>query len=201
MFFLIATLTSWVKSIIFVVLFATFLELLLPSSSMQRFIRVIMGLFIMLSILNPLIDVAQNYITPTKIPVFSTHSAQSIVIMNQAKEMAGKREEMSIELYKKELAQQMRVMITTLEGVADAKVMIDMKQSGNDKLGSGIHGIQVYVTLGMEAKRGEVSKVSIGESSKPTELFTIDLENKIKKMITELYQLPKEKVEVKIVHS
>lgn len=198
---MIVALTEWVKSIIFVVLFATFLELLLPSSSMQRFIRVIMGLFIMLAILNPLIDVAQNYIMPMKLPVFSNHSNQSILITNQAKEITEKREELSIELYKKELAQQIRVMITALNGVADAKVVVELKGRGNEQLGSMIHGIQVYVTLGIETKKGEIPKVSIGDSNKPEEGFAAELEHKIKKIITELYQLPKERVEVKIVHS
>lgn len=197
---MIAIFTSWIKSIVFVVLFASFLELLLPSSSMQRFIRVIMGLFIMLAILNPVIDIAQNYLMPIQIPVFSTNSAQSMVILNHAKGTAEEREQLSVEIYKKELSQQMRVMITALDGVADAKVVIDIKSGEHDKLSSMIHGIQVYVTPGIGTPKG-IPKVSIGEPLRPTTDLMIELENKIKKMITELYQLPQGRVEVKIVHS
>lgn len=197
---MIATFTSWVKSIIFVVLFASFLELLLPSSSMQRFVRVIMGLFVMLAILNPVIDMAQNYLMPIQVPVLSTNSAQSMVILNHAKGVAAQREQVSAEIYKKELAKQMRVMITALDGVADAKVVIDMKSGSQDKMNNMIYGIQVYVTPGIGTKGDKIEKVSIGESSKPTADLTIELERKIKKMITELYQMPMERIEVKIVH-
>ncbi|WP_378955573.1 stage III sporulation protein AF [Pelosinus sp. sgz500959] len=198
---MIAAFTSWIKTIIFVVLFASFLELLLPSSSMQRFIRVIMGLFIMLAILNPVIEVAQNYLIPTQVPVLSTTSAQSMVILDHARGTAVEREQLSIETYKKELAQQMKVMIMALDGVADVKVIIDIKSGQREKLSNMIDGIQVYVTPGIETRGVQIAKVSIGESLRPTADVMIELEHKIKKMIIELYQLPKEKIEVKIVHS
>lgn len=198
---MVAVFTSWIKSIIFVVLFASFLELLLPSSSMQRFIRVIMGLFIMLAILNPIIDMAQNYLMPIQMPALSTNSAQSMVIRNQAEGTVAQREQVSAEIYKKELAQQMRVMITALDGVADAKVVIEIKKNDHNKLSSEIHGIQVYVSPGSKTRGIQIAKVSIGEPVRPAVGLTIELENKIKKMITELYQLPKERIEVKILHS
>ena len=168
---------------------------------MQRFIRVIMGLFIMLSILNPVIDMAQNYIIPSQVPALSTNSAQSMSILHQANGIAGEREEVAIEVYKKELAQQMRVMVAALEGVADAKVMIDIKKGNHNERASMIQSVQVYVTPGIVNQKGQIPKVAIGEPFKPTADLQIELEKKIKKLIIELYQLPKEKVEVKILHS
>ena len=197
---MIATFTSWVKSIIFVVLFASFLELLLPSSSMQRFIRVIMGLLIMLVILNPVIDMAQNYLAPIQVPALSSHSAQSMIILNQAKGIVADREQVAAQLYKKELAQQMRVMIAALDGVADAKVVIDIETGTDDKWKGMIHGVQVYVTPGIQNKGVQIAKISIGDTVKPTADLTLELEYKIKKMITELYQVPKERINVQIVH-
>ena len=168
---------------------------------MQRFIRVIMGLFIMLSILNPVIDMAQKYIMPSQIPALSTNSAQSLSIMEQAKGIAGEREDVAAQIYKKELSQQMRVMVAALEGVADAKVVIDIKKGNHNELTSMIQGVQIYVTPGIVNPKGQIPKVEIGESFKATADLQIELEKKIKKLITELYQLPKEKVKVKILHS
>jgi len=198
---MIAMLTYWIKSIIFVVLFATFLELLLPSSSMQRFVRVIMGLFIMLAILNPVIDVVQSHLTPSQIPVLSTSSASSTVILNNAQTVAQERTQLSAEIYKKELAQQMKVMITNLDGVADAKVVIDTERSNNNKLNTMINSVVVYVTPGNSVNNVAIAKVSIGQQPRGAIDLNVELQDKITKLITEIYQLPKEIIEIKILHS
>ena len=198
---MMAMLTDWVKSIIFVVLFASFLELLLPNSSMQRFVRVIMGLFIMLAILNPVIDVVQNHLTPSQVPALSTSSANSAVILNNAETVARQREQLSAEIYKKELAQQMKVMIIALDGVADAKVVIDTERSNNNKLNTMISSVVVYVTPGNAMNNAAIAKVSIGQQPEGAIALNVELQDKIKKLITELYQLPKEIIEIKIVHS
>ena len=197
---MIALVTNWIKTIIFVVLFASFLELLLPNSSMQRFVRVIMGLFIMLAILNPIIDVVQSHLTPSQVPVLSTNAASSTLILTHAKTATGDREQLSATIYKKELAQQMQVMVTALDGVADAKVVIDTKMSNHQPLSNVINSIVVYVTPGTARSSGKVAKVLIGQQLGEAEVNQ-DLENKIKKLMTELYQLPQEIIQIKIVHS
>jgi len=197
---MIGIFTNWVKTIIFVVLFASFLELLLPNSSMQRFVRVIMGLFIMLAILNPVIDVVQNHLTPSQVPVLSTNSANSIVILNNAKNVALHREQLSAEIYKKELAQQMQVMITALDGVADAKVVINTNHS-TTKLSNMINSVVVYVKPGNASIKNKIAKVSIGQQPDEGAELNVNLENKIKNLILELYQLPKEIIEIKRLHS
>jgi len=198
---MVAMFTNWVKYVIFVVLFASFLELLLPNNSMQRFVRVIMGLFIMLAILNPVIDIVQNHLMPIQVPVLSVNSAKTALILNEAKNISSEREQLSAEIFKKELSQQIKVMITALDGVADAKVVINTNRSDNAKLNSMISSVTVYVTPGIATAGGNISKVSIGERVGPTTDLNIELQNKIKRLIAELYQLPKEVVEVKILHS
>ena len=193
--------TNWVKHIIFVVLFASFLELLLPNSSMQRFVRVIMGLFIMLAILNPVIDVLQNHLTPSQVPVLSANSANSKVILDNVKTVAHDREQLSAEIYQKELAQQMKVMITALDGVADAKVVVETNRSKDNKLSNTINSVVVYVTPGNAATSSKIVKVSIGQQPAETVDLNIQLQNKIKSLISELYQIPKEIIEIKTLHS
>jgi stage III sporulation protein AF len=197
---MIVMFTSWVKTIIFVVLFASFLEVLLPNSSMQRFVRVIMGLFIMLAILSPVIEVVQNHLTPSVVPTLSGNSANSAAILNDANHFAHGREELSAELYKKQLAQQMQVMITAVEGVADAKVVIDM-DTNNSKVKDQIRGVEIYITPGVALHEGQIKEVVIGEERRPAAELTIELKTKVQNLIAELYQLPKEVVAVKKMHS
>lgn len=53
----------WVKKLILLVLLATFLELLLPDNAYQKYVRLSMGLLILLTLLTPLLEIFQNPIT------------------------------------------------------------------------------------------------------------------------------------------
>lgn len=193
--------TDWIKNIIFVVLFASFLELLLPSSSMQRFVRVIMGLFIMLAILNPIIGVVQHHLTSlNQIPALSTNSEISNVITNDVNHVTNERDKLSLELYKKELSQQMRILIMAMDGVADANVVVET----NSNTANDVKRIVVYIKPGISTKNEKVEsikKITISKQIANAEELHAGLKGRITEMITELYQIPKEKVEIKMLHS
>jgi stage III sporulation protein AF len=56
---MIEYLGEWIKHIVLLILVATFFDLLLPNSSMRRYVRMVIGLLIMLLILSPLLDLLQ----------------------------------------------------------------------------------------------------------------------------------------------
>lgn len=196
--------TDWIKYIIFVVLFASFLELILPSSSMQRFVRVIMGLFIMLAILNPIISVVQQYlVSPKQITALSTNSGNSISMINEVNGTVSEREKLSLELYKKELSQQMRIMIMAIDGVAEANVAIDINTINKSNV-NAINSVVVYIKPGISTQTTKVAaieKISIGEGNEKAEELHTDLKKRIVDMITELYQIPNNKIEIRMLHS
>lgn len=198
---MIAIITDWIRNIIFVVLFASFLELLLPSSSMQRFVRVIMGLFIMLAILNPIIGVVQHHLTSiNQIPALSTNSEISNAITNNVNHVTNERDKLSLELYKKELSQQMRILIMAMDGVADANVVVEI----NNNTANDVKRIVVYIKPGVSTKNEQVAsikKITISQQIGKADELHVGLKGRITEMITELYQIPKEKVDIKMLHS
>lgn len=52
-------LTLWLKKIILLVLLAAFLDLILPNTSLQRYVRMVMGLIVLLTILTPVFSLFQ----------------------------------------------------------------------------------------------------------------------------------------------
>lgn len=54
---MIEWLGEWLKDIILIVLLASFVDLLLPNSEVQRYARIILGLLIILVILTPIIEI------------------------------------------------------------------------------------------------------------------------------------------------
>ncbi|MGA9290215.1 MAG: stage III sporulation protein AF [Anaerobacillus sp.] len=52
--------TGWITNIIVLILLATVLELLLPNSSMQRYVKMVIGLMLMAVILSPVLSIFTN---------------------------------------------------------------------------------------------------------------------------------------------
>lgn len=52
--------SDWIRQIVLIIFIATFIDLLLPSSSLQRYVKLIMGLIIIVSILQPVLQFVLN---------------------------------------------------------------------------------------------------------------------------------------------
>ncbi|WP_425061162.1 hypothetical protein SCACP_19410 [Sporomusa carbonis] len=206
---MIDSITAWVKGIIFVVLFASFLELLLPNNSMQRFVKVIMGLFIMLAILNPVISVIENRLMADQIPALANHSVgelSSADILNAANNTAGRREQLARDLYVRDLSKQIRATVLAIDGVADAKVTVNIAEATGQvsKATGKINHVVVYIEPGIIADERKITKVAIGnnttEAVKESARLPASVIDKVKRTVTELYQLKANQVEVKRIN-
>jgi len=203
---MIAYITVWIKGIIFVVLFASFLELLLPNNSMQRFVRVIMGLFIMLAILNPIIGVMERQLTVDQVPVLAARVDSSLAnanVLNVANEVAGKRDQLARDLYVRDLSKQIRATVMAISGVADAKVTVNIETDTpqpNKKMGK-IKNVVIYIEPGITANEQKIAKVTVGitipEAAQESKLLSTVVVDKVTRAITELYQIKSSQVEVR----
>lgn len=53
-------LAGWLKTVIMVIMLATFVDLLLPSNTMQRYVKTVLSLFILLTLLTPVLQLFQK---------------------------------------------------------------------------------------------------------------------------------------------
>lgn len=195
---MLAAVTDWVKNIILVVLFASFLELLLPSSSMQRFIRVILGLTIMLAILNPAMEIIQDKWIPEQVPALSSAAGNAGRVLGAAENGARERDRMAVELYKKELARQVRAVVTAIDGVADARVAVTVADGQAGSRTAMLEKLTVYVQPGLTTEERKVPKVTIGTGpEKPQTELNQELRTKIARTVSELYQLRDNQLEIR----
>lgn len=195
---MITEITAWVKGIVLVVMFATFLEFLLPVSSMQKFVRVIMGLFIMLSILNPIIDILQKQWLPEQITVFKAYDEKAVPIREAVNRAAENREEVTLARYRSELARQIRAIVVSLDGVAEAKVVVETETAPKGAW-QGIASATVYVEPGENRGDKKVTKIAVNSSREQNEKSEIPAQTaqKIRQVITELTGLRKGNIEIK----
>lgn len=199
--------TLWVKNIVLVVVFACFLDLLLPNSSMQRFIKVIVGLFIMLAILNPLVGFFQNK-WETEAALASstlTDGRQSGDLTTTINHAVGEREALAKEIYTKDLSKQIRTLVLAIQGVQEAKVAVELVDEKKNNHKGGISKIKIYLKPGNYSgkpdalERIQPISVSGGKTAlrqDNQEEIAAELKNRTIKTVAELYLLSPDQVEV-----
>lgn len=58
---------EWLRDVVVIILVATFMDLVLPGQSMQRYVRVVIGLFILLALLAPVATLLRLEIRPEQL--------------------------------------------------------------------------------------------------------------------------------------
>ena len=187
----IAAIASWIKEIIYIILFATFLEFLLPNGQMRKFIRVIIGLFIMLAILSPVMDIMSKGQQADKLSAWSVMSSQDSKINESTNKIALSQEQLASELYQQQLAKQIRSVVVNLDGVSDAKVIVELDQANKGGTGA-IH--KVLITL--QQGRLSIAQVGIGRSAQADDVPDDKVKSKVSRTVAELYQLSPQKINV-----
>lgn len=194
---MVALVSGWVKNIILIVLFASFLELLLPNSSLQRFIRVIMGLLIMLAILNPAIDLVQGNWAVGDIPTLGTGGQKQADIVRSANMAVEERDRLAKEIYKRDMGKQIRALVMAIDGVSEVRVAIELQERSETGAAGAIKIISLYVKPGNISKPGAVDKVSIGAAEHPELELKDTVRTKIRSTLSELYQLRGDQIDIK----
>lgn len=178
---------KWAKNLISLVIFAAFLELLLPSSQMQKFLRVIVGLLVMLAILQPLTGLLQLGF-PSELPVFLPveHGGAKKFEIGQ-----DQMQRVSQQVFCKELARQVESTVEALEGVEKARVTVEL---GPEK--EMVKRLMIHVIPG--AKGAVIQPILVKEENfAGHEALDETLKNKILYTVAELYQVPRAKITVK----
>lgn len=186
---MIESIISWVSGIIFATLFATFLELLLPSSSMQKFVRVIMGLLIMLAILNPVIGFLEQAPSKQDITILAPRVKGAEVVQKSSQAVIRKRDQLVRDVYRRDLSKQMQALVMGVDGVAQASVVVECSddQAGPMK----IKRVTVSVRPGRD--RNAIKKIVIAGSPSMPALQQTTITT-IRSRLTELYQLRPEQI-------
>lgn len=193
---MVTALTDWIRSIIFIVLFASFVEMLLPNSSMQRFVRVVIGLFVMMAVLNPVVDFVQNWGVMQQIPALSMNTATGSGYLPSNSGMAQERERLTREIYRQDLAKQIRALVLATDGVAEAKAVVEISERDDTKYTGQISRIEVFIKPGKPT--GTIKPVRVGSAVDNTQTkLDLQLTNKIRQRIAELYQLDIAKIAIK----
>lgn len=169
-------LKNWIRELVALVLFAAFFEMLLPNHSMHKFIRVIVGLMILLTVLKPIEICLDKGIDESSVPVIYLQKQKEINQKVRSKNI-------SYDIYKKELSRRIEATVHEIKGVREAKVKINLQEEKNKNLyESNIASVELAV---------KIEHTSVHE--------TETVKEQIHKILWEFYQIPLEKAQIKII--
>lgn len=161
-----------IRDIVLIILLTTFLDMLLPSNKMRTYLKMVMGLFVLVSILNPLLNLLvrqQNMEVFAWKQDYASAFDDKSVRQTQDK-LAQVTEQEILNAYAQRIEKEMSALIKLIDGVADTNVNVEIK--GGEKAGGYEDIDSVCVTVfrhdnGQDGKKEvRIEQVKIGETAK-----------------------------------
>ncbi|WP_374712125.1 stage III sporulation protein AF [Symbiobacterium terraclitae] len=153
-----AALIGWVRSLVVLVVLASLLEMLLPTGGMKRFVRLSMGLLILLGVVRPLVSLlgGQAAFDPYLLQEPAGRLPSIDEIMVEANRFQARSQALLLEEVRGRLARQAETAALAVEGVAGADVALEL---GGGPALETVHVEKVSVTLLLGSRFGQVRPV------------------------------------------
>ena len=182
-----------IRNLAFILLLATFLEMLLPSKKMKGFVQLIMGLFVIAAILNPLTSFLKlDY--QMEVPAWFTRSLTEMPVLAAEGNNDDLGNTLVREQYKKILVSQIETLISPL--VSDNNVEVRVELDDTKSINDFPQILEIIILIGHRDKEKIIIEpVVIGE--KEVISLESDLALKIKKQIASFMLIPEEKIIIK----
>ncbi|MCR4442225.1 MAG: stage III sporulation protein AF [Peptococcaceae bacterium] len=173
---MLEVLKELVRNIVLIVLLAAFLDLILPSSKMSSYIKMVMGLFVLVSILNPLLAIFLHR-QEFEVMAWQEESAffDSASYLEKSERLAEVNRGIFRQEYGRRMEMQMEALVKLVRGVEEAWVKVELEGDGQAGDVKRIRSVLVTVGIQGERKQGagvsgvEPVKVGVGNGESNTE--------------------------------
>lgn len=194
-------LKTWVYTIVVTLIFVAFIDILMPSSSMKKYVKLVLGLLIMAVILKPVMSLRDADFNLSA-DIFSYQGKLDQSSLKKQAEYYSKGQEAEIiKVYKQNLESRMEQQIRLETESQDAKVSIDVDEDKDSER----YGEIKKVSISIEKQVNQITKVDkirIGESSnesqKEEEKYESNYSELLEK-ISSMYGIDKDKIEIKLL--
>lgn len=198
---IIEFLTIWLKEIVLVFIFISIVELVLPNGSMKRYINMIIGFLIIIVIIAPFVKLIHKDYSFAR-DLYKNQIEGINFEYSENQELNKIQEEQIKNFYINKIEGEIENLIanTTNYSIEEIKIFINEEDANFGKLQSIELALMDKESVESDNKIivKEVKKVSIGESQETMTEYKELVDDKIKKTISENYDLPKEKIEILI---
>lgn len=194
---MIELLKQWINSIVVVIIFAAFIDILIPGSSMKKYVKLVLGLIIMTVILQPVIKLVKGDFSISTSSFQVQNRLDNIQLKKQTEYYDRKQADAITKAYKQNLENQIKQQIKgeLKEGNADVSVDIVEDTQSSD------YGQLKKITITLKDKIDKVEKVdkiTIGknrENESSNKVKDNDYQD-IKSMLSLVYGIDKQFIEI-----
>ena len=160
---------NWIQNIAMIIIFSSFVELLVPRNNFKKYTQMIMGLMIIFSIIQPITSVIRDP-TPFHL-IVSQHelNVDQIGIQNQVAWLSKEHEKQAIKVFQDKLQEQIKEQVKNETSVKDAEVTVVMNTNVEEQEFGQIQEMHISITpqnsdiMGKDkiVERVKVSKIDI----------------------------------------
>ncbi|XXF59990.1 stage III sporulation protein AF [Thermoanaerobacterium thermosaccharolyticum] len=136
---------NWILQIAYISIVAIVFELLIPSSNMKKYVKVVIGLTIMIAIINPILGFLKNGVDVNS-TLEREYNYNSIDINSMTKQAEIERNKLIVDEYKKRLNEQIKERILDIIDASDVEVESTIIEDLNDKNFGVIKNVHVVLS-------------------------------------------------------
>jgi len=170
-------LAAWLKQLIAVVLLASLADLLLPGRSMQRYVRLVAGLFVLLAVLTPILewvrgDFAGRIVDGLERIVRQPDGAKIELqrIRSEGEKLRREREDQARQLAAGQLREAVREAVGRTEGRRVEEVEIDFMEGFTGAVEVAVRIVLAPATGGSDSSGGSVRPIAAVDPVAPVEV-------------------------------
>ncbi|MGM0471565.1 MAG: stage III sporulation protein AF [Bacillota bacterium] len=196
---MIAYLEKWIKDLVTILLFTSFIELLLPESRLEKYTQVVLGLFVVIAILNPILNLFNADYNFYQLSEVLTAASQPEVEMSEIKrdgqKLRRERQRQVVNKYRDRIARQVTALVAINQELT--KEQVEVKLTDQQQIKQLIIKLDRKVTKDFQDSSDEIRVGEIeADSNSQAKLETVDT-LKIKRRLANFYNLSTDQVIIK----
>lgn len=208
---MIVFLRNWIKNIVVVIILAMFLELLLPKSEMQKYVKMVLGLLVILLVLNPVLDLIKqdfNY-GERVLEIQNTMELDNIMTVAQNLEQNNKKN--ILKTYKKGLNKQIEAQVMTFDEIKEAEAYVIIDENMESENFGQIQEIKLCLQFDTEQSNTSIIEpiekieINIGNRIEEARKQNVNKENisgitkKVVDKLSDYYNIAEEKITIVVL--
>ncbi len=202
-------LRNWIIMIVSVIIFASFIEMLLPNSSNRRYVNAVIGILIIIIILHPILNLIKYSTINLEEKILQIDNEIELNTIKNRNKISDYQKSNILGLYKEQLSQQISNRIHKLWGYRVIELNLTIDEGDTDNFGM-IQGLELNLTDGnkeeVHSSTNDIKPISIDVTSnkKNNNMQThdgINIKYKSKKIaddLSQLYDLSTDKIDIYI---
>ena len=192
----------WVRQIVMVVMFAAFVDFLIPENKYFRYIKVFLGLLVMIAIVNPVVPLLQKDVSFNEIPLSFKDIVDKASITYKSEVLNRSNNKLTIEEYKTQIEKYLTQKITDTTFYKVKRVTTKINE---DSLSDDFGRItQLLILLGKNRTENKqlkqkilIETIKIGDDKKELNSLNYCRNDEFKNIIEYLhstFDIPKENI-------